>query len=144
MPEVQTGATMREMIDAYYKFREYEDPSRLQALLFLISELGELTEAYREIYGNIDPVTVEERTVIQMVELAGRLADKAVSGQKDWVRNNDRAKAVDLGAEAADVFMMLDRFALAAQLEDPETCLREKMAKKGFKFWDISSYRFGG
>lgn len=144
MPEMQKGFTVKELIDAYFRFRKYEDPSRLQALLFLISELGELTEAYREIYGNVDPVTVEERTVIQMVELAGRLADKAVSGQKDWVRNNDRAKSVDLAAEAADVFMMLDRFALAANLEDPETCLREKMTKKGFKFWDISDYKFGG
>ena len=40
----------------------------------------------------------DERTAFEFAVMVGELADKAVSGQADWVRNNDRVKAPDMAA----------------------------------------------
>jgi hypothetical protein len=48
------------------------------------------------------------------------------------IRNNDRAKAHNLGHEIGDVLMMLTRFSVAAGVGDPQDAMLAKMATKGF------------
>lgn len=123
---------LKELVDAYYIHRGYKSPDRKQALLFLLSEVGELADAYFELCRAEDQPSERERTAIEFAVLAGEIADREVSGQKEWVRNNDRVKAPDLGAEAGDVLMMLERFTQAAGLGDPIYCLEAKARTKGF------------
>ena len=40
---------LTDLIDAYYEHRGYATPDRKQALLFLLSEVGELVDAYIEV-----------------------------------------------------------------------------------------------
>jgi NTP pyrophosphatase (non-canonical NTP hydrolase) len=129
---------IRQLINEYFEFRGYDDPNRLQALLFLISEVGELVEAYRELFpADIEEATPQDKTALQATIEAGRLADRTVSGQSAWVRSNGRLeKSADLAGEVADVLMMLDRFSLEADLETPAACLMKKMERKGFNVDD--------
>lgn len=124
---------IHKIIDDYYAFRKYENPTRLQALLWLLAESSELIEAYRVAYGNVDSITPGERTALQMAEMAGKLAESAVEGQASWVRNNDRVRAPDVGDEIGDVFMMLERFSQAVGEPDPVECFIRKSVKKGYE-----------
>lgn len=124
---------MRKFIDDYYAFRKYVDPTRLQAILWLLAETGELVRAYRETLGQHDSITPSERSVLQMASMAGKMAESAVDNQAIWVRNNDRENPPDVGDEIGDVFMMLDRFAKMAGEPDPAECFIRKSVKKGYE-----------
>ncbi len=126
----------RKVIDAYFEQRELKHPEALEALLFLLSEVGELTEAYlRSVY---DPDLVKGSAILELLEEVirnGNEADALVSGRKDWVRNNGRAASkADLDGEIADVFMMLDRLACSLNKRSPAYLLTEKMRTHGFDF----------
>jgi NTP pyrophosphatase (non-canonical NTP hydrolase) len=101
-----------------------------QALMFLISEIGELTEAYltRE-RGKLPAGMV---TILVDMQYIGQRADKWVSAQEEqWVRNHDRKKEPNVESEVADCLMMLERFASQLGI-DPLEALVCKMRDKGF------------
>lgn len=67
-----------------------------------------------------------------MVSEVGEVGDAIVNTRNSWVRNNpDRER--NLGAELADVYMML---AITADLMnvDLDKALLEKMASKGYNY----------
>lgn len=119
---------LHRLVEKYYQFRGYKRPDALQALLFLVSEVGELAEAY--LYQqHVADVATED--FLREVAEDGRVADALVSGQQQWVRNGDRRKAPVLADEVADVLMMLVVFAGCMGI-DTAHALLAKMRKKGF------------
>lgn len=87
-----------EIIKAYYRYRGLTSPDATQALMFLMSEVGELADAH-------------------------------VSGQANWVRNNERERQVV--DEIGDVLMMLTVYAAACGI-DPIEAMLDKFRRKGF------------
>ena len=122
-------APIENAVDEYFKYRAYKEPSAEDALLFLISEIGEMIDAYME---KPDVPLSMRALVFNNVIGAGKAADDLLSEKQGWVRNNDRIKISDLSDEVGDVQMMLVKFASKLNI-DPIEAMFEKMEKKGWK-----------
>lgn len=117
-----------EIIQEYYRQRGLSWPDQKSALLFYLSEVGELAEAYLA----IQPVemTKEEQELLKTFAELGLQADKIVSRKPGWVRNNDRIRKENIAHEAADCNMMLSVFLETCKGQSPDDALLEKMAQK--------------
>lgn len=134
-PETPTP-TLREIIDQYYSLRGLVTPNDTESLLWLISEVSELVEAWR-ISGK-RKLTPDASYVFDEVITLGKEAELAVAKNgKEWIRNRQFKGTVDLGGEIGDVLMMLDRFAAAVSHQEPKhelmTKLRRKIRELGFE-----------
>lgn len=124
----------QKLVDKYFAHRNYVNPDATDALLFLISEVGELAQAY-EFMRAKSKTPIQDMAVslvIENMKLLGFCADATISGKRAWVRNNDRVHDPEIGPEVGDVYMMLDRFAKASGAGEPGDCLIRKMMSKGF------------
>ena len=120
-----------EIIKAYYKERGLAWADQKSALLFFLSEVGELAEACLA----IEPVefSPEEKALLQNFSDLGLQADEIVSRKAGWIRNNDRLRKENIAHEAADCNMMLSVFMEGHNGQSPDEALLEKMdAKLGF------------
>lgn len=117
-----------KIIQDYYRQRGLSWPDQKSALLFYLSEVGELAEAYLA----IQPVelSAEEQDLLNAFAKLGLQADEVVSCKPGWVRNNDRAGKENIGHEAADCNMMLSVFLETYDNQSPDEALLEKMALK--------------
>ena len=117
-----------EIIQDYYQQRGLSWPDQKSALLFYLSEVGELAEAYLA----IQPVelTQEERDLLSDFAKIGLQADEIVSRTPGWVRNFDRMRKENIAHEAADCNMMLSVFLETCCGQSPDDALLEKMALK--------------
>ncbi|NLB71253.1 MAG: hypothetical protein GX797_04520 [Chloroflexi bacterium] len=117
-----------EIIRDYYQKRGLSWPDQKSALLFFLSEVGELAEAYLE----IKPVslTLEEQELLHSFAKLGLQADEIVSRKPGWIRNNDRLRKENVAHEAADCNMMLSVFLETYNNQSPDDALLEKMALK--------------
>ncbi|MEL7627222.1 MAG: hypothetical protein AAGU15_10240 [Anaerolineaceae bacterium] len=117
-----------EIIQEYYRQRGLGWPDQKSALLFYLSEVGELAEAYLA----LEPVelTEEERELLQQFSDLGMRADEIVSRKPGWVRNNDRICKENIAHEAADCNMMLSVFLVTYSGQSPDDALLEKMTLK--------------
>ncbi len=117
-----------EIIQEYYRQRGLSWPDQKSALLFYLSEVGELAEAYLA----IKPVelTQEEQVLLSGFAKIGLEADEIVSRKPGWTRNNDRIHKENVAHEAADCNMMLSVFLETYCGESPDEALLEKMAIK--------------
>jgi len=104
-------------------------PNPYQALLFLLSEVGEIVEAFLDTKPELK--IPERRYLSNMVKLLSQ-ADIMVSDQDAWVRNNDRQKKErDVADEIGDANMMLRVFAMSLGI-NADNAMITKMEKKGF------------
>ncbi|HOH92381.1 MAG TPA: hypothetical protein PK791_03340 [Anaerolineaceae bacterium] len=117
-----------ELIKKYYNARGLAWPEQKDALLFYLSEVGELAEAYLA----ISPVALsdEERQLLADFAKLGMQADEIVSRVDGWVRNFDRQRKENIAHEVADCNMMLSVFMESFAGRSPDDALREKMALK--------------
>lgn len=117
-----------EIIQEYYRQRGLGWPDQKSALLFYLSEVGELAEAYLA----LEPVelTEEERELLRQFSDLGMKADEIVSRKPGWVRNNDRICKENIAHEAADCNMMLSVFLETYSSQSPDDALLEKMTLK--------------
>ncbi len=117
-----------ELIKKYYNARGLAWPEQKDALLFYLSEVGELAEAYLA----ISPVALsdEERQLLADFAKLGMQADEIVSRVDGWVRNFDRQRKENIAHEVADCNMMLSVFMESFAGRTPDDALREKMALK--------------
>jgi len=122
---------LKWVVDEYFKFRKYKEPTAQEAFLFLVSEVGELAEAIKE-NSSFDHSTRFMRQVIDDQISLGKWADGILAEQGGWVRNNDRIKTPDLSAEFGDVLMMLVKTAAKLNI-DPVEAMFDKMEKKGWE-----------
>ncbi len=116
------------LIKKYYQTRGLAWPGQKDALLFYLSEVGELAEAYLA----IAPVELseEERQLLAEFASLGMKADEIVSRVDGWVRNFDRQRKENIAHEVADCNMMLSVFMEAFEKRSPDDALREKMSLK--------------
>ena len=123
-------------IKAYYNARGLQWADQKSALLFFLSEVGELAEAYAEM--EEAGLTNEERELFSRFASLGLEADEVVSRKPGWIRNNDRLRKQNIAHEAADCNMMLSVFMESYAHLSPDDALREKMAiKLGCKVEDL-------
>jgi len=123
-------------IKAYYDARGLQWADQKSALLFFLSEVGELAEAYAEVEGA--SLTTEEKELFSRFASLGLEADEVVSRKPGWIRNNDRLRKQNVAHEAADCNMMLSVFMESYAHLSPDDALREKMALKlGCKTEDL-------
>ncbi len=123
-------------IKAYYNARGLQWADQKSALLFFLSEVGELAEAYAEVEG--EGLTNEEKQIFNRFASIGLEADEIVSRKPGWIRNNDRLRKQNIAHEAADCNMMLSVFMESYAQISPDDTLREKMALKlGCKAEDL-------
>lgn len=117
-----------EIIQDYYQKRGLSWPDQKSALLFYLSEVGELAEAFLE----VQPVELseEEHSLFQDFVKLGLLADEIVSRKSGWIRNHDRLRKANIAHEAADCNMMLSVFLETHKGQSPDDALLEKMALK--------------
>lgn len=117
-----------EIIKDYYDQRGLGWPDQKSALLFYLSEVGELAEAWLA----IQPVdlTEEEQELFQSFADLGLKADEIVSRKPGWIRNNDRLRKENIAHEAADCNMMLSVFMDTYNGQSPDDALRQKMELK--------------
>lgn len=117
-----------ELIKKYYDTRGLAWPEQKDALLFYLSEVGELAEAYLA----ISPVALsnEERQLLADFAKLGMQADEIVSRVDGWVRNFDRQRKENIAHEVADCNMMLSVFMESFAGRTPDDVLRKKMALK--------------
>jgi len=117
-----------KLIKKYYEARGLAWPEQKDALLFYLSEVGELAEAYLA----ISPVALndEERQLLSDFAKLGMQADEIVSRVEGWIRNFDRQRKENIAHEAADCNMMLSVFMESFAGRSPDDALREKMALK--------------
>jgi len=128
---------LHETINWYFKARRLVEPMAHAALMFFISEVGELAEAYIVRANRGLPAGM--MNILLDMQYLGKRADQWVSGQASdcpsgqagWVRNNGRAHAPNVESEVADCLMMLERFGSQLRI-DPEKALIAKMREKGF------------
>lgn len=120
-----------EIIKAYYQARGLAWPEQKDALLFYLSEVGELAEAYL----SISPVELSEEEKKLLADFAslGLKADEIVSRVDGWVRNFDRQRKENIAHEVADCNMMLSVFMEAFEGRSPDDALKEKMELKSGK-----------
>ena len=116
---------MIDEIKSYYHKRGLKEPTALEALMWMISEVGELVEAYI-----VETGDAKYRHTLKNFIAICRDIEKRVAERPGWVRNNQPKNTYDLTGECADVLMMLSVFADKAGLPEPEVCLREKMERK--------------
>lgn len=117
-----------ELIKAYYNARGLQWADQKSALLFFLSEVGELAEAYAEVEG--EGLNLEEGALLARFASLGMEADEIVSRKPGWIRNNDRLRKQNIAHEAADCNMMLSVFMESYAGLSPDDALREKMALK--------------
>lgn len=117
-----------EIIREYYQKRGLSWPDQKSALLFYLSEVGELAEAYLEI--NPVSLTLEEQELLHAFAKLGLQADEIVSRKPGWIRNNDRTRKENVAHEAADCNMMLSVFLETYNGQSPDDALLEKMELK--------------
>lgn len=117
-----------EIIKDYYDQRGLGWPDQKSALLFYLSEVGELAEAYLA----IRPVELseEEQELFKSFMQLGLKADEIVSRKPGWIRNNDRLRKENIAHEAADCNMMLSVFMDTYNGQTPDDALRQKMELK--------------
>lgn len=117
-----------EIIKDYYDQRGLGWPDQKSALLFYLSEVGELAEAWLA----IQPVdlTEEEQELFQSYADLGLKADEIVSRKPGWIRNNDRLRKENITHEAADCNMMLSVFMDTYNGQSPDDALLQKMELK--------------
>lgn len=117
-----------EIIKDYYDQRGLGWPDQKSALLFYLSEVGELAEAYLA----IQPVELseEEQELFKSFMQLGLKADEIVSRKPGWIRNNDRLRKENIAHEAADCNMMLSVFMDTYNGQSPDDALRQKMELK--------------
>lgn len=115
-------------IKNYYQARGLAWPGQKDALLFYLSEVGELAEAYLA----ISPVELseEERQLLSDFASLGMQADEIVSRVNGWVRNFDRQRKENIAHEVADCNMMLSVFMESFEGRTPDDALQEKMELK--------------
>ena len=115
-------------IKDYYQARGLAWPGQKDALLFYLSEVGELAEAYLA----ISPVELseEERQLLSDFASLGMQADEIVSRVDGWVRNFDRQRKENIAHEVADCNMMLSVFMESFEGRTPDDALQEKMELK--------------
>lgn len=115
-------------IKNYYQARGLAWPGQKDALLFYLSEVGELAEAYLA----ISPVELseEERQLLSDFANLGMQADEIVSRVDGWVRNFDRQRKENIAHEVADCNMMLSVFMESFEGRTPDDALQEKMELK--------------
>jgi hypothetical protein len=115
-------------IKNYYQARGLAWPGQKDALLFYLSEVGELAEAYLA----ISPVELneEERQLLSDFASLGMQADEIVSRVDGWVRNFDRQRKENIAHEVADCNMMLSVFMESFEGRTPDDALQEKMELK--------------
>ena len=121
--------SLKDYIDGYFSFRGYKTPNAIDALLFLISEVGELAEAHLAEFG----ASGSTRLMLLVMVQVGQWADRLVSGRSAWVRNLDRKKAPSVKFEIGDVQSMLERYAGQAGYGDPVGCMMDKFEDKGYR-----------
>jgi len=117
-----------EIIKAYYNARGLQWADQKSALLFFLSEVGELAEAYAEV--EAAGLSAEEAELLARFAAVGMEADEIVSRKPGWIRNNDRLRKQNIAHEAADCNMMLSVFMESYASLSPDDALREKMALK--------------
>jgi NTP pyrophosphatase (non-canonical NTP hydrolase) len=117
-----------EIIQEYYRQRGLSWPDRKSALLFFLSEVGELAEAYLAIQRA--ELTQEEQELLANFAKSGLEADEIVSRKPGWIRNNDRIRKENIAHEAADCNMMLSVFLETFCGQSVDDALLEKMALK--------------
>ena len=128
-----------EIIKAYYTARGLQWADQKSALLFFLSEVGELAEAYAEVEGA--GLTNEEMELFSRFASLGLDADEIVSRKPGWIRNNDRLRKQNIAHEAADCNMMLSVFMESYANLSPDDALREKMSiKLGCKVQDLDNF----
>ena len=117
-----------ETIQSYYDARGLQWPDAKDALLFYLSEVGELAEAYLAHHeGNL---TGEEIQLLENFSQDGFQADEIVSRVPGWIRNNDRVRKEDISKEVADCEMMLAVFMFSLTQSTPDAALLAKMKEK--------------
>jgi NTP pyrophosphatase (non-canonical NTP hydrolase) len=117
-----------EIIQEYYRQRGLSWPDHKSALLFYLSEVGELAEAYLAIQRA--ELTQEEQELLANFAKSGLEADEIVSRKPGWIRNNDRIRKENIAHEAADCNMMLSVFMYSLAGKSPDDALAEKMKEK--------------
>ena len=128
-----------EIIKAYYSARGLQWADQKSALLFFLSEVGELAEAYAEVERS--GLNCEERELLARFASLGLEADAIVSRKPGWIRNNDRLRKQNIAHEAADCNMMLSVFMESYANLSPDDALREKMALKlGCKAEELDTF----
>ena len=117
-----------EIIKDYYDQRGLGWPDQKSALLFYLSEVGELAEAWLA----IQPVELskEEQELFQSFAELGLKADEIVSRKPGWIRNYDRLRKENIAHEAADCNMMLSVFMDTYNGQSPDDALLQKMELK--------------
>lgn len=117
-----------EIIREYYRQRGLGWPDHKSALLFFLSEVGELAEAYLTIQA--ESFSEEEKSLFQNFAELGLKADEIVSRKPGWIRNNDRLRKENIAHEAADCNMMLSVFLETYAGLSPDEALLQKMELK--------------
>lgn len=115
-------------IQAYYAARGLQWADQKSALLFFLSEVGELAEAYLAHYQ--ETLTDEEIQLFNNFADLGMQADNIVSRIPGWIRNNDRIRKENIEYEVADCNMMLSVFMYSLTGHSPDDALTEKMREK--------------
>jgi len=115
-------------IQEYYKLRGLQWADQKSALLFFLSEVGELSEAYLAHHQhNLDKEVIE---LLMDFSKLGLQADEIVSRKPGWIRNNDRVLKENIEFEVADCNMMLSVFMYSLTGRTPDEVLEEKMMEK--------------
>ncbi len=115
-------------IQEYYHARGLQWADQKSALLFYLSEVGELAEAY--LAHHTYELTEEERQLFEKFSDLGMEADEIVSRIPGWIRNNDRNRKENIEYEVADCNMMLSVFMFSLTGRSPDDALEEKMRLK--------------
>ena len=117
-----------ETIQSYYNARNLRWPDAKDALLFYLSEVGELAEAY--LAHHAGDLTEEETQLFENFTHDGLTADEIVSRVPGWIRNNDRVRKENISKEVADCEMMLAVFMYSLTQSSPDEALLAKMKEK--------------
>jgi len=115
-------------IQAYYEARGLQWADQKSALLFFLSEVGELAEAYLAHYQST--LSDEEIKLLDDFSDLGMQADGIVSRIPGWIRNNDRIRKENVEYEVADCNMMLSVFMYSMTGQSPDDVLAKKMREK--------------
>ena len=99
----QVGDVLVQRVLEYYKFRTYKFPDVNNAMLFLVSEVGELADAL---------VSNQEAWVRN---------------------NPKEKEALEVQQEIGDIMMMLTVLTDRLNCPDPLNCMLENFARKGFE-----------
>ena len=115
-------------IQEYYKLRGLQWADQKSALLFFLSEVGELSEAY--LAHHQQKLDKEVIKLLMDFSKLGLQADEIVSRKPGWIRNNDRVLKENIEFEVADCNMMLSVFMYSLTGRTPDEVLEEKMMEK--------------